>query len=97
MTKKNPLTGKGTPSFDKFDKKISQSKQQQIKVPTLNQSIADFYNPPEKTEKKQVTVYLDTDVIEALDAWASIQEQKKGAKSGLINDMLKKAFNIRQE
>lgn len=51
---------------------------------------------PEETKilKKQVSIYLDLDVIEALNAFG--EARGKGAKSDLVNNFLKQAFNIRQ-
>ncbi|MDQ0976652.1 uncharacterized protein (DUF4415 family) [Neobacillus niacini] len=61
---------------------------------TLNHAISEFYTPPEKIVKKQVSIYLDTDVIEAFNNFGN--EHGKGAKSDLVNNFLKQVFGIRQ-
>lgn len=57
-------------------------------------SIEQFYAPVEKIEKKQVSIYLDTDVIEAFNKFG--KDHGKGAKSDIVNNFLKQVFNIRQ-
>jgi len=99
VTRKNPLAGKGIPSFDKFDNKQTAPQDTQSKE-SKNEStsdILDMFQTPKKIEKKQAVFWLELDVIEALDAWASKQEKKKGHKSGLVNELLKQTFNIRQD
>lgn len=56
--------------------------------------IDQFYQQEKQVEKKQVSVYLDTDVIEVLNEFG--KDNGKGAKSKLINNFLKEVFNIRQ-
>ncbi|MDE1381225.1 hypothetical protein PVN23_21770 [Bacillus licheniformis] len=53
-----------------------------------------FYTKPEKIPTVQRTIRIDEDVAAALDEFGRING--KGAKSGLINNMLKEVFNIRQ-
>lgn len=98
MARQNPLVGKGIPSFDKFDKKESKQKESPKKTTTKSNSsdLLDAFQPPQKVQKKQAIFWLEMDVIEALDDWANSQEMTKGAKSALVNDLLKKVFNIEQ-
>lgn len=58
-----------------------------------------YYAPVEKIEKKQVSIYLDTDVITAVEKWVATlpEKKKKGARSDLVNNFLKGVFNIRQD
>ncbi|PAW37895.1 hypothetical protein CKQ70_30615 [Bacillus toyonensis] len=65
---------------------------------TITTKIDEFYTPVEKIEKKQVSIYLDTDVISALDKWVDSlpDKKKKGARSDLVNNFLKQVLNIRQ-
>lgn len=58
----------------------------------------DFYSPSVKIEKKQVSIYLDEDVIKAIDKWVDSlpKKEQKGARSDLFNNFAKKVFNIRQ-
>ncbi|MDF3555538.1 hypothetical protein LAV92_28155 [Bacillus cereus] len=65
---------------------------------TIKTKIDEFYAPVEKIEKKQVSIYLDTDVISAIDKWIDSlpEKKKKGARSDLVNNFLKQVFNIRQ-
>ena len=60
--------------------------------------IEKFYAPVDKIEKKQVSIYLDTDVISAIEKWVDTlpEKKKKGARSDLVNNFLKQVFNIRQ-
>lgn len=64
----------------------------------VQSEIEKFYAPIEKIEKKQVSIYLDTDVISALDKWVDSlpDKKKKGARSDLVNNFLKQVLNIRQ-
>lgn len=105
MARQNPLVGKGIPSFDKFDNKksIKQRAEETGKdvKPIIEESkrksdLLDAFQPPQKVQKKQAIFWLELDVIEALDDWANSQEMTKGAKSALVNDLLKKVFNIEQ-
>jgi uncharacterized protein (DUF4415 family) len=108
MTKNtNPLVKKGTPKFptkkenhEQLEhpetKKIPENKAIKVKEgQTLNQAISEFYAPPVKIEKKQVSIYLDEDVIEEFNKFGA--EHGKGAKSDLVNNFLKQMFNIRQD
>jgi uncharacterized protein (DUF4415 family) len=104
MTNKNtnPLVKKGTPKFPNKSEKHEQlehpetKKIPETKVNTdVSTNIEQFYNPEKKVEKKQVSIYLDTDVIEAFNEFG--KEQGKGAKSDLVNNFLKQVFNIRQD
>jgi hypothetical protein len=101
----NDMKGKGAsdesvtvPEAVKEEKPKQQQKKQTQKqvTPELNTDMID-YAEPEKIPTKQQSIYLDIDVVEALDKWAGTQRMKKGAKSGLINSLLMKAFNIRQD
>lgn len=56
--------------------------------------ISEFYTKAKAVEKKQVSIYLDTDVIEAFNEFG--KQNGKGAKSDIVNNFLKKVFNIRQ-
>ncbi|MGD2330717.1 hypothetical protein ACP8H5_21250 [Bacillus subtilis] len=60
-----------------------------------NSELEKFYTKPEKIPTVQRTIRVDADVAAALDEFGRING--KGAKSGLINNMLKEVFNIRQE
>lgn len=60
-----------------------------------NPELDKFYTKPEKIPTVQRTIRIDADVAAALDEFGRING--KGAKSGLINNMLKEVFNIRQE
>ncbi|MFX5502380.1 hypothetical protein ACM5ME_20595 [Bacillus subtilis] len=60
-----------------------------------NSELEKFYTKPEKIPTVQRTIRIDADVAAALDEFGRING--KGAKSGLINSMLKEVFNIRQE
>jgi uncharacterized protein (DUF4415 family) len=88
----NPLVKKGTPTFPKNDKIPKTDKG--VKPEPVNNGFDDIYVPPVKVKNKQVSIYLDTDVIEALNSFGA--EHGKGAKSELVNNFLKKYFNIRQ-
>lgn len=57
-------------------------------------SLEQFYQDEVKIEKKQVSIYLDTDVIVALNKFG--KQKGKGAKSDLVNNFLKQVFDIRQ-
>jgi uncharacterized protein (DUF4415 family) len=110
MTKTNPLVKKGTPKFPTKPENNKENHEQlehpeTKKIPennvikvkegqSLNQAISNFYVPPEKIEKKQVSIYLDEDVIEAFNEFG--KANGKGAKSDLVNNFLKQMFNIRQ-
>lgn len=61
---------------------------------TVNTKFENVFTPPVKIKNKQVSIYLDTDVIDALNEFGS--EYGKGAKSTLVNNFLKQYFNIRQ-
>ncbi|MDA2738408.1 hypothetical protein PDQ75_24965 [Bacillus cereus group sp. Bc015] len=61
----------------------------------INNRINEFYTPEPKIQKKQVSIYLDTDVIQAFNKFG--KDHGKGAKSDLVNNFLKQVFNIRQE
>jgi uncharacterized protein (DUF4415 family) len=106
MTKTNPLVKKGTPKFPTKPENNKENHEQlehpetknipETKVNTnTGTNLEQFYNPPEKIEKKQVSIYLDTDVIEAFNEFG--KQQGKGAKSDLVNNFLKQVFNIRQD
>lgn len=56
--------------------------------------ISNFLDDKPEIKKKQVSIYLDTDVIDAFNEWG--KTQKKGDKSELVNNFLKQVFNIRQ-
>ncbi|MDA1509615.1 hypothetical protein PDJ86_22420 [Bacillus cereus group sp. TH36-2LC] len=93
----NPLVKKGLPQFPKGE----EGKKEEIKEGTdvetnvgTNTNIEQFYVPVEKIEKKQVSIYLDTDVIEAFNKFG--KDHGKGAKSDIVNNFLKQVFNIRQ-
>lgn len=101
----NPLVKKGLPQFpNKGEGKKEEVKQEikeEIKEGTnvetnvgTGTSIEQFYAPVEKIEKKQVSIYLDTDVIEAFNKFG--KDHGKGAKSDIVNNFLKQVFNIRQ-
>lgn len=60
----------------------------------VNNRINEFYTPEQKIKKKQVSIYLDTDVITAFNKFG--EEHGKGAKSDIVNNFLKQVFNIRQ-
>lgn len=63
---------------------------------TPNEIVLDqFYQKEKQVEKKQVTIYLDSDVKNALTKFG--KANGKGAKSDLVNNFLKKVFGIRQE
>lgn len=60
-----------------------------------NEIVLDqFYQKEKQIEKKQVSIYLDTDVIVALNKFG--KQKGKGAKSDLVNNFLKQAFGIIQ-
>ncbi|MBD8522306.1 hypothetical protein [Lysinibacillus fusiformis] len=60
-----------------------------------NEIVLDqFYQKEKQVEKKQVSIYLDTDVIVALNKCG--KQKGKGAKSDLVNNFLKQAFGITQ-
>lgn len=61
---------------------------------TNNEKLNEYYNPEQKIEKKQVSIYLDTDVIQAFNKFG--KDNGKGAKSDIVNNFLKQVFNIRQ-
>jgi len=65
---------------------------------TVTPEIEKYYAPVDKIEKKQVSIYLDTDVISAIEKWVDTlpEKKKKGARSDLVNNFLKQVFNIRQ-
>ena len=105
--KSNPLVKKGIPTFppnnDKEPEQLThpvikeEIPEQPVKVKqdqTSNNGISAFYNPPEKIVKKQVSIYLDEDVITAFNEFGT--NHGKGAKSDLVNNFLKQVFNIRQ-
>lgn len=56
-------------------------------------SIEHFYQKEKAIEKKQVSIYLDDNVIEAFNEFG--KANGKGAKSDLVNNFLKQVFNIR--
>lgn len=60
----------------------------------VSTNLDEYYSDPDKIVKKQVSIYLDVDVIEALNKFGKLKG--KGAKSELVNNFLKKSFNIRQ-
>ncbi|MFM9532393.1 hypothetical protein [Lysinibacillus sp. IITD104] len=53
-----------------------------------------FYQKEKQVEKKQVSIYLDIDVIDSLKQFG--KQKGKGAKSDLVNNFLKNVFGIRQ-
>lgn len=61
---------------------------------TAGASLEQFYQKEKAIEKKQVSIYLDTDVITALNKFG--KANGKGAKSDLVNNFLKQIFDIRQ-
>lgn len=61
---------------------------------TTGATLDQFYQKESTIEKKQVSIYLDTDVIKAFNKFG--KENGKGAKSDLVNNFLKQVFNIRQ-
>lgn len=81
----------GTPQTPSFNEGV-QVQQQEVK-PT-GASLEQFYQDEVKIEKKQVSIYLDTDVIVALNKFG--KQKGKGAKSDLVNNFLKQIFDIRQ-
>lgn len=106
----NPLVKKGLPQFPKGEGKkegkkeeVKQEIKEEIKEGTdvkndvgtgTNNKFENVFTPPVKIKNKQVSIYLDTDVIDALNEFGS--EYGKGAKSTLVNNFLKQYFNIRQ-
>lgn len=106
----NPLIKKGTPKFPSKDKEkheqlehpetkgIPYEKETEIvqegEIQPLNEIIDQLRKKERKIEKKQVSIYLDVDVINAFNEYGKVEG--KGAKSDLVNEFLKKAFNIRQ-
>jgi uncharacterized protein (DUF4415 family) len=94
MAKTNPLVKKGIPTFpvNKEPEQIT-PENEVIKVKegqTLSQAIGEFYQAKRKPEKKQVSIYLDTDVIEAFNEFG--KAEGKGAKSDLVNNFLRKVL-----
>jgi uncharacterized protein (DUF4415 family) len=61
----------------------------------VSTNIEQFYAPEKKPEKKQVSIYLDEDVIKAFNRFG--RKEGKGAKSELINNFLKEVFNIKRD
>lgn len=99
----NPLASKGkirnVPSFDDVGTtpEVNLESNSNANTDTGTNTGIDINAilPPEtKVIKKQVSVYLDPDVIQALNRFGN--ERGKGAKSDLINNFLKQVFNIRQ-
>lgn len=104
MAKTNPLVKKGIPTF----KKDHEENHEQLVHPVIeempkvevstdidtNPKFENVYVPPVKIKNKQVSIYLDEDVITALNKFG--KEYGKGAKSELVNNFLKQYFNIRQ-
>lgn len=67
----------------------------EIKVNTnISTELEQYYKRDVKVPKKQVSIYLDEDVIEAYNQFGLIEG--KGARSDLVNNFLRKTFNIRQ-
>ena len=103
----NPLVKKGLPQFPNKGEGKKEEVKQEIKEEikegtdvetnvgtTVNTKFENVFTPPVKIKNKQVSIYLDTDVIDALNEFGS--EYGKGAKSTLVNNFLKQYFNIRQ-
>lgn len=65
---------------------------------TVKSKLDKYHTIEDKIEKKQVSIYLDTDVISAIEKWVETlpEKKKKGARSDLVNNFLKEVFNIRQ-
>ncbi|AVD54649.1 hypothetical protein BEH_26190 (plasmid) [Priestia filamentosa] len=61
----------------------------------VNEKIDMYFKKETKVNKKQVSIYLDEDVVKAFNKFG--RKEGKGAKSDLINNFLKKMFNIRQD
>jgi hypothetical protein len=57
-------------------------------------SIEQFYQKEKPIKKKQVSLYLDADVLDAFNEFG--KANCKGAKSDLVNNFLKEVFDIRQ-
>lgn len=104
MTKKRGLASfgevagnKGNTSTD-VEAKQEQTPTMEVGVSESNNSsnpdLSQFYRQPEKIEKRQVSIYLDADVIEAFNEFG--KANGKGAKSDLVNNFLKQVLNIRQ-
>lgn len=74
--------------------RTGQEAQDQQQVDTAGASLEQFYQKEKAIEKKQVSIYLDTDVITALNKFG--KANGKGAKSDLVNNFLKQIFGIRQ-
>lgn len=51
-----------------------------------------FFDVEDKIIKKQVSIYLDEEVIDALNKFG--KENGKGAKSTLVNNFLRKYLNV---
>lgn len=63
-------------------------------TPEVEKKTKQYYNPPKPVKKKQVSIYLDSDVIEALNEYN--KREGKGAKSNLINNFLIDMFELRK-
>jgi len=102
MSKRKGLAGFGAVAGNNEENMSTVVESNQEEAPTnkvgasdsINPAISQFYQQPEKIEKKQVSIYLDTDVIEAFNEFG--KANGKGAKSDLVNNFLKQVLNIRQ-
>ncbi len=54
-----------------------------------------FYQKKKQVEKKPVTLYLESDVMDAFNEFG--KAEGKGARSELVNDLLKLAFGKQLE
>ena len=61
---------------------------------TFEFMIDQFYQKEKRVEKKQVSVYLDTDVIEAFNEFG--KDNGKGSRSEVINNFLKEGLILKR-
>jgi len=59
---------------------------------TVDSVLDSIIQAPKEKPKKQISIYLDVDVAKEFDHFG--KKHGKGSKSDLINNFLKKAFDI---